>query len=276
MSCPKGQVNDAGLCYPPCDPGFTGVGPLCWPQCPKNWVDIGVSCTKPSYGRGVGTIPTGCPVGQEKDAALCYPNCQTGYSGVGPVCWGECPENFTDNGAFCLKPSAYGRGAGHTSQQNCENSGDHGAKENGCEKSGGLWYPKCDKNFHAFACCICTPNCPDGWTDIGISCVKPSYGRGAGYVPETCEDGKVNDAGLCYTPCDPSMKGVGPVCWGICPSNNFRDDGAFCAKLTKDRGIGTIPDYGIARKILLFLGLFVLVLLILSVLFYVIKKKIAG
>ena len=274
MTCPKGKINQAGLCYTPCDPGFTGVLNLCWPDCPANFKDIGVSCTKPSYGRGAGTIPTDCGEGDDKSGALCYPKCAENYTGVGPVCWGQCPSGFTDNGAFCLKPEAYGRGWGHTSQEACQNSDDHGAKSNGCEQNGLLWYPKCDPNFHNFGCCICSPNCPNGWTDIGISCVKPSYGRGAGTIPEGCDNGKENDAGLCYPPCDKNFKGVGPVCWGTCPSQNFRDDGAFCAKLTKDRGVGTIPDYGITRKILIFLGIFVLVIIIISILLYVIKKNI--
>jgi hypothetical protein len=30
LGCHAGLVEDAGLCYPPCADGFTGVGPLCW------------------------------------------------------------------------------------------------------------------------------------------------------------------------------------------------------------------------------------------------------
>lgn len=45
-----------------------------------------------------------------------------------------------------------------------------------------MFYPKCKPGFHSFGCCICTPDCPDGWTDIGVSCKKPNYyGRGVGY-----------------------------------------------------------------------------------------------
>jgi len=29
---------------------------------------------------------------------------------------------------------------------------------------------------------VCSPDCPSGWTDIGVSCKKPgTYGRGVGY-----------------------------------------------------------------------------------------------
>jgi len=54
------------------------------------------------------------------------------------------------------------------------------AEKLGCELYGLLWYPKCKANFHRFGCCICTPNCPKGMTDIGISCAKESYSRGLG------------------------------------------------------------------------------------------------
>ena len=48
-------------------------------------------CYLPSYGRGAGSIPTVCPEGREYDAGLCYPACESGYDGVGPVCWQDCP-----------------------------------------------------------------------------------------------------------------------------------------------------------------------------------------
>ena len=279
MTCPKGKVNEAGLCYTPCDPGFKGILNYCWPGCPEGWTDYGVGCTKPTYGRGAGTIPKNCPDGQENDAALCYPKCSENFYGVGPVCWGSCPAGFRDDGAFCAKPSSYGRGAGHWSEQNCINSGDHGAKENGCEQyggSGGLWYPKCDKNFHSFGCCVCSPNCPAGFTDIGISCAKATYGRGVGKIPEVCDDGKENNSGLCYVPCRENFKGVGPICWGICPTNSFTDSGALCTKLAINRGVGTIPNYGIGGTILKFLGIIILIIMVIGILYAVIKKKTAG
>jgi len=61
---------------------------------------MGVSCTKHSYGRGAGK-PMKCKDGDERDGALCYPPCRDRYSGVGPVCWGECPSNTRRCGALC-------------------------------------------------------------------------------------------------------------------------------------------------------------------------------
>jgi hypothetical protein len=64
-------------------------------------------------------------------------------------------------------------------------------------------------------------------TDIGVSCAKRSHGRGVGTIPSLCPAGRENDAGLCYTPCQPGFAGVGPVCWGSCPAG-FADHGATC------------------------------------------------
>lgn len=210
------------------------------PSCPPGYHDDGATCrlenilAKPSYGRGVGVVPTVCGAGRELDAGLCYDNCRSGYSGVGPVCWGRCPSGFRDDGAFCAKPDAYGRGAGYPWQfgdgfdlngarGRCE--ADHGAGN--CEQNGAIIYPKCRSNFHNVGCCICSPDCPSGMTDIGVSCAKASYGRGAGTVPNQCQAGFEYDTGLCYTPCRSGNHGVGPVCWGSCPAG-FTDHGATC------------------------------------------------
>jgi hypothetical protein len=189
-------------------------------------------CYLPSNGRGVGTIPTECPAGTEKNGALCYPLCQAGYYGVGPVCWQSCPAGMTDDGAFCRldahivgKPS-YGRGAG-TIPDAC-NPGD--------EKNGALCYPGCQSGFYGVGP-VCWQSCPAGYADHGATCFqhifswffKASYGRGAGYAPGNCPGGTQYDAGLCYQYCAPGYGGVGPVCWGTCPAG-YRDDGATCRK----------------------------------------------
>lgn len=210
-------------------------------SCPPGYNDDGATCrlnnilAKASYGRGVGAVPTVCGAGRELDAGLCYPTCQAGYHGVGPVCWQGCPAGFRDDGAYCAKPAAYGRGAGYPWQfgdapfdlggarRRCEHD-----NPGGCEQNGLLYYPKCRASFHAFGCCVCTPDCPAGMADIGVSCQKHSYGRGVGAVPTTCSGGMQYDAGLCYTPCRPGYVGVGPVCWeDHCPPD-YADHGATC------------------------------------------------
>lgn len=309
MSCPINQVNNAGLCYNKCDLGFKGALNLCWPNCPPNWNDDGVGCTKPSTVRGVGTIPTKCPIGEENNADLCYPKCNNNYTGNGPVCQRVCPPNYKDNGASCEKPSSYGRGTGHASQRNCIISGDHGANRNGCEKLGNLWYPKCDKEFHVSGCCTCVPDCPTGWADTNVGCTKPTYGRGVGNIPSICDANKEIDGSLCYPACPANQKGVGSICRGICPNDNFTDSGTICTKIAKNRGMGTIPDYDMepipdydmkpipyydikpipyydmkqipyydmkqrpSYSIWLFIGIFILIIIMLTIILFMINKK---
>lgn len=181
------------------------------------------ACWLQSYGRGVGKPISTCPDGSEQDGLLCYPPCQDGYTGVGPVCWQNCPDGFSDTGADCLKPEAYGRGAGYAlwDQGKCQSENPQG-----CEQNGLLYYPLCAANFHSVGCCICSPDCPSGWTDIGVSCQKGSYGRTAG-TPLICTADQQEDAGLCYTHCSDGYTGIGPVCWGSCPAG-MAGCGAMC------------------------------------------------
>ena len=188
-------------------------------------------CWVQAYGRGVGKPISSCPEGKDKDGWLCYPECRDNYDGVGPVCWEYCPSEFRDDGAFCYKPKSYGRGAGTTHK--CDN----------CEKWGLLWYPKCRDNFHNVGCCVCSPDCPSGMTDIGISCAKDSYGRTAG-TPLTCAPGEVEDAGLCYPPCEHEANGVGPVCWGNCPEGTVNCGGALCLEPSETCSEYITKDFG--------------------------------
>lgn len=45
------------------------------------------ACWKSAHGRGIGRLRSECPEGKEKGGRLCYPLCEEGYNGVGPVCW---------------------------------------------------------------------------------------------------------------------------------------------------------------------------------------------
>ena len=202
-------------------------------------------CWLSSYGRGVGKPLSDCPSGQDKNGALCYPSCSNGYSGVGPVCWQNCPSGFSDTGADCLKPASYGRGAGYSLFQwdQCNND-----NKQGCEKYGLLYYPKCANGFSPAGCCVCSPNCPSGMTDIGVSCQKNSYGRGAG-TPLQCASGLEEDAALCYTPCSQGFTGKGPVCWAACPTGLYQC-GALCLQsqaecTSKMKDIGTKAAAGV-------------------------------
>lgn len=71
-------------------------------------------------------------------------------------------------------------------------------------------------------------SCPSGYINDGCTCRrdvsvvgKPSYGRGVGVAPSICSGGKMLEAGLCYSKCDPGYQGVGADCWvdsfaGLC------------------------------------------------------------
>jgi hypothetical protein len=170
-------------------------------------------CWKDSYGRGVGTIPNACPAGFSA----------TGFG----TCSKDCPAGFRNDGLFCAKPAAYGRGAGYPwkfgdaafnldpARNRCKNENPQG-----CEKDGAIIYPVCKPGYTKVGCCICSPICPAGMTDIGVSCTKPT-------VVATCPAGKINDAGLCYNSCGNNTNGIGPVCWGKCPAG-MTDCGAMC------------------------------------------------
>lgn len=195
-------------------------------------------CVKNSKGRGIGTVLTvKCNPDEEQSGLLCYPKCRDSYEPVGCcLCRRKgCPPGFSDDGAAtCIKPAPYGRGAGYAWQfgdgfnsdgmfRRCET--DYGARN--CEQSGLIVYPKCKSNFHTTGCCICSPDCPSGMSDIGISCGKNTYGRGVGNFRLKCPGEKEEQAGLCYDKCPTGWYGVGPVCWQSCPGNFF-DCGVMC------------------------------------------------
>lgn len=178
-----------------------------------------IVATAQSYGRGVGE-PLGCGPNEDKDGALCYPRCKSGYTGVGPVCWEKCPSGYADTGGHCAKPAPYGRGAGYPWKfgdalndsgmfARCEAS----QGSSNCEKWGAVVYPKCRSGFHAAGCCVCSPDCPSGMTDIGVSCQKRSYGRTAGTPLHACREGQERNGLLCYPRCKEGYTGKGPVCW---------------------------------------------------------------
>lgn len=42
--CGPGKELDAGLCYPLCPAGMSGVGPVCWGSCDPGFDDHGATC----------------------------------------------------------------------------------------------------------------------------------------------------------------------------------------------------------------------------------------
>jgi hypothetical protein len=86
-----------------CPAGWTYLYPVCVhtdERCRPGYRDDGALCTrdvhiygKSSYSRGAGE-PMICANDTEYDAGLCYPRCNSGYRGVGPVCWEACRGDF--------------------------------------------------------------------------------------------------------------------------------------------------------------------------------------
>jgi len=147
------------------------------------------------FFKGEGKLPSTCPSGMENSVGLCYPPCRSGFYGVITQCIMNCPDGFRNDGYFCAKPSPYGRGSGYVIWDEWKCNRDNPG--NGCEKWGLMWYPRCRSGFYAAGCCICSPNCPSGYTDIGVSCAKQVYDRGVGKMPK-CASDEDYIAGLCY------------------------------------------------------------------------------
>ena len=259
--CPDGTVNEAGLCYKACDPGFKSDGAT---MCYKQYSDFSsgtiTSITK-SIKMNTGVPLSTCSNGYEKNGALCYPQCNQGYYGNGPVCWGSCGNNI-DEGALCRErcrdgyydvggvcwsacPDPY-----YSSGAMCT-TGLH-IYGKGCCCHGYLSCGRYGDCSWESACC----GCGGGYTDDGCTCrrddsywkssyvprtyAKPSYGRGAGN-PLQCAQGLNNIAGLCYKNCPYgyTMQSLG-LCSQICPSGT-KDFGVGCIREAYNRGVGKIP-----------------------------------
>jgi hypothetical protein len=121
-TCPAGYDNHGATCFRGASIITANVSKCPWYDicgltfasgcsvCPPGYHNDGCFCRinvdvilKPSYGRGVGTVPNSCPSGQEYDAGLCYSACKPGYRGIGPICWGTCPAGYDDHGATCYR-----------------------------------------------------------------------------------------------------------------------------------------------------------------------------
>jgi hypothetical protein len=92
--CIGGTVEDG------CKDGYQKRASMCYKAAPHGFGGSGQDPTRPTYSRGVGTVPNlVCPAGKENNASLCYPQCRPSYKGNGPVCWGDTPPNYIECGA---------------------------------------------------------------------------------------------------------------------------------------------------------------------------------
>ncbi len=225
------------------------------------WISVKTSaarlpfCWRRSFGRGFGKIPL-CPKGYVKEGLICFTPCKANEKGVDGTCYRNCPAGFRNDGLYCGKPGAKTRQSfpwkiGDPLLPNY--SGPIGRCEakygkGNCERGGALIFPKCGTGFKPVAGgSVCTPICPSGYSDIGVSCKKPTSKRSVAYA-NRCPAGLVKDptGDICYPACaagkvpgyqkvvnnagpPENFKGVGPVCWQNCPSQQNVDCGAGCA-----------------------------------------------
>jgi len=105
---PQGCEKYGEIIYPKCSPGYSPFGCcICRPKVP-NCAALGLnsgidlSCGKKIK---IGNPVTGTCPGQDKDAGLCYPKCRPGYTGIGPVCWGQPPPGWVICGMGAAKNS---------------------------------------------------------------------------------------------------------------------------------------------------------------------------
>lgn len=224
-------------------------------------------CYRDSYGRGAGSVASGCANSTlEKDATggpagLCYPKCKTGYYGVGPLCWQSCPTNFRDDGAFCRKPDEYGRGAGRIPDKRPCSDWNSAYRDDGtscwldtygrgtgfdyffkdgmkncekkhgkgnCEMWGAIAYPKCKKGYKNVACCLCEPIAGPGIKVTAFERYK-------------CRSNEELNGALCYPKCKSGYSAVGCcICSYDCPADFGEDIGVSCTKKTYGRGVGEL------------------------------------
>lgn len=166
-SCPPGQEEDAGLCYPRCRSGYHGVGPVCWADSHNRGVGVPVqleACNNPERKRqNVDELPSS--VGWFTEGLIC----REPITGGG--CNTHCDGNWSwSDGGFChthCEPIVGGRLVGRL---------DHGGvcPDDHPDKKDGLCYNKCPKD---------KPNTIPGMPYLCYVGGDLSYGRGVGKVP---------------------------------------------------------------------------------------------
>jgi hypothetical protein len=183
------------------------------------------ACWPLAYGR-IGAVPTACPSGTEQDGDRCLKKCQApNFTVWEDKCTHVCPGGFRNDGLHCAKPDPIWRNNYSLLDWNLCIA--HNPQ--GCEQYGAFYYGKCTSGW-AIGCCLCTPGCPNGMTDVGVSCEKKFYDRQSFSI--TCIPGQVMENGQCYWPCDTEFTSDGPLCIQKCPSGYIKC-GVTCLKNDK-------------------------------------------
>lgn len=162
-TCPAGFDVDGGLCYPPCEAGFNGVGPVCWAQTKS----VGV-------GKPVGLEP--CPPGWSNDGLICreplrWDSCSWKLFGgcIGGLKGGRLRGRL-NGGGICDYPSNRGELPGWL----VDKKDPKNYKATHPDRVAGLCYAKCPAD---------KPNRAPGMPYLCMKGNRLSYGRGVGKVP---------------------------------------------------------------------------------------------
>ncbi len=157
--CPAGFDLDAGLCYPPCEPGYIGKGPVCWAET----TGIGV-------GKPVGLEP--CPPGWSNDGLTCRQpiRCATGWKFFTEGCSGGRVVGRLNGGGICDYPS----NRGELPSWLVDKSNPKNYIATHPDRVDGMCYKKCPAD---------KPNHVPGMPYLCMKGDRLSYGRGVGKVP---------------------------------------------------------------------------------------------
>ncbi|MBE7170785.1 MAG: hypothetical protein INR73_09350 [Williamsia sp.] len=170
-------------------------------------------CWKDSKVRGAGVLRSVCADGLEKSTdLLCYPKCDNGFSGTGPVCWQDCPSGFRNDGAYCAKTTTYSRGIGRTPDLQSCSDWNPDYRDDGSSCYLDPYGRGTGRNASLIPCSYWNSN----YRDDGSSCYLDPYGRGTGRSPDK-------------RPCSD---------W----SSSYRDDGTSCYADTKTKKLGAGCD----------------------------------
>ena len=204
MKCPRGKELEAGLCYNRCKESYAGFASSCMQKCSERYTDTGLHCLKPkAFGRGTGhTTRKRCKNSEnvrcEQYGVLWYPRCNE-------LAWKNYKEYLPKE--IHSKMEAQLRGKDKKDPQTyivafnnaisqvmqdiinpASKNYDEGwakyAQQKGFAEAMKKYIAKNYDLYKPFGCCVCTPTCPSGMIDIGVSCQKDSYYRGVGTVAE--------------------------------------------------------------------------------------------
>ena len=197
ISLPIILKGDEGVC----EPGWKKVSEV-WPSFLDNI---------PGVGDIMGVIAPylcyldACDPNEQEDAGLCYPKCDKGYDGVGPVCWNHatetepkgpgvpkgCPDGWQDDGALICKERS-----GRICGDDCSKGWDN------CRRRGALGE--------------CWGGCREGCSDVylGRWIGKMNNAKDGGNLLKCSGDREEVDFLTGQAPTDISVL---PLCYGKCP-----------------------------------------------------------